>query len=326
MLIKGSAAIFVGAALFVLCACSVDDAGEPIDASASPLPTGISVDIHQNRTDVAARALQVAVTNSTDGVVAIESVAFRSQQFEGSAVWQKDRTTIAQGVTADLPVSLGAPRCDDSDARPQVELTYRVAEGTEQTVTVDVVDRMGQLAAMKKADCLLADVSTVVMIEASGPLITAPTGMGSQAIAHVELSLVPTGARGTVAIVGVRSTTLLAVSAVSAEDAEDAERVNAGGAASPRDAGAGDAGEVDAGAAAQSVFPVSVSGTEPPRVLTLEVRPARCDEHALAEDKRGTILPVRVEAGDASGEISVAASPALRAELYNFVRAACASP
>jgi hypothetical protein len=307
MRMSRSAVMLVGATSFFLCACSVDDAGVHTGGAATGLPPGIGIEIHQNRTDLAARALQVAVTNSTDNEMAVESVVFRSEQFETSAVWQKDRTTIAPGITADLPVSLGTPRCDEGNARPQVDLTYRLAGGGKQTVTVDVVDHMGQLAAMKKADCLMAEVNTIVAIEASGPLKPTPTGSGGEAVAHLDLTLVPTGANRTVTIVGVRSTTLLTV---------------AGGV----DAGGVDVGGVDVGSATPSVFPVSVLGTDPPRVLTLEVRPARCDEHALAEDKRGTILPVNVETGGTRGKISIETSPTLRAELYEFVRAACASP
>jgi hypothetical protein len=56
------------------------------------------------------------------------------------------------------------------------------------------------------------------------------------------------------------------------------------------------------------------------------VRPARCDPHAVAEDKVGTLLPVELEVGGATGVVKVAAPPALRADLYRFVAVACGWP
>lgn len=60
--------------------------------------------------------------------------------------------------------------------------------------------------------------------------------------------------------------------------------------------------------------------------LPLVVRAARCDPHAVAEDKVGTLVPVTLEAAGATGTVKVAASPALRASLYAFIARACGWP
>ena len=70
---------------------------------------------------------------------------------------------------------------------------------------------------------------------------------------------------------------------------------------------------------------LTVDAASPPRTISLELRPARCDPHAIAEDKRGAVLPVtvRTDAGPA-GTYNLAAGDALRREIYAWVTASCA--
>jgi hypothetical protein len=55
----------------------------------------------------------------------------------------------------------------------------------------------------------------------------------------------------------------------------------------------------------------------------LGIRPARCDPHAVAEDKVGTLLPLRVMAAGRDGVLKVDAGPLLRGRIYDFVTTAC---
>ena len=62
-----------------------------------------------------------------------------------------------------------------------------------------------------------------------------------------------------------------------------------------------------------------------PRIeLRLRIRPARCDPHAVAEDKVGTLLPLNVSLGGREGQLKIAAGTALRGQIYDFVTSACA--
>jgi hypothetical protein len=288
-----------------LAGCSADGG---VVTTPTPSPGPIGVEVHQNRTDVAARQLQVAVTNHSSATLVVEELILRSDQFVAPAQWPKDRTTIAPGVTADLPVPLAATHCDGGSPLPQIDLLFRLGDGAEQRVTLEATDRLGQLAPLRDADCLLVSVSEIVDIASSTAptIVTTPTGIQT---ARLDLTLTPTGTStstdGIVTISGVRSTTLLTVT--------------------PWDPRILD-GSDDASATTSTGLPLTVGHTEAPRVLSLEVRPARCDAHAIAEDKRGTIIPLEVTVGGASGEISVATSDAVREELYAFVRAACAAP
>jgi hypothetical protein len=288
-----------------LAGCSSDGG---VVTTPTPSPGPIGVEVHQNRTDVAARQLQVAVTNHSSATLVVEELILRSDQFVAPAQWPKDRTTIAPGVTADLPVPLAATNCDGGSPLPQIDLLFRLDDGADQRVTLEATDRLGQLAPLRDADCLLVSVSEIVDIASSTAptIVTTPTGIQT---ARLDLTLTPTGTStstdGTVTISGVRSTTLLTVT--------------------PWDP-AILAGSDDASATTSTGPPLTVGRTDEPRTLSLEVRPARCDAHAIAEDKRGTIIPLEVTVGGASGEISVATSDAVREELYAFVRAACAAP
>ena len=55
----------------------------------------------------------------------------------------------------------------------------------------------------------------------------------------------------------------------------------------------------------------------------LGIRPARCDPHAIADDKVGTLLPLRVSAGGRDGVVKIDAGAMLRGRIHDFVSTAC---
>jgi hypothetical protein len=70
---------------------------------------------------------------------------------------------------------------------------------------------------------------------------------------------------------------------------------------------------------------VTIAPGDSTRDLALRIRPARCDPHAVAEDKVGTLLPLRITVGERQGSVKIAASNELRGRIYDFVTAACAT-
>ncbi|WP_157155075.1 hypothetical protein [Diaminobutyricimonas sp. LJ205] len=62
------------------------------------------------------------------------------------------------------------------------------------------------------------------------------------------------------------------------------------------------------------------------RTITLDIVPTRCDPHAVAEDKRGTLFPVELNLGDGQGLMYVPVSDDVRGQLYDFVAAHCGWP
>lgn len=67
-----------------------------------------------------------------------------------------------------------------------------------------------------------------------------------------------------------------------------------------------------------------VAGTGPAE-FRLRIRPARCDPHAVAEDKVGTLLPLLVNVGGREGILRVASGPGLKGQIHDFVTAACSA-
>ena len=62
----------------------------------------------------------------------------------------------------------------------------------------------------------------------------------------------------------------------------------------------------------------------PASIISLPVRPARCDAHAIADDKRGTILPFEIATADGrAGRLDVPAGDGLKAELYAYYGERC---
>ena len=60
------------------------------------------------------------------------------------------------------------------------------------------------------------------------------------------------------------------------------------------------------------------------QTISLAVRPARCDAHAIADDKRGTILPFEITTSDGrTGRIDRSSGDTLKAELYDYVTERC---
>jgi hypothetical protein len=60
-----------------------------------------------------------------------------------------------------------------------------------------------------------------------------------------------------------------------------------------------------------------------PAEVRLGIRPARCDPHAVAEDKVGTLLPLRVRVAGREGVLKIDAGSRLRGRIYDFVTKAC---
>ncbi len=126
--------------------------------------------------------------------------------------------------------------------------------------------------------------------------VTLPTDatVGSRLVAEVQVTLTPTGANGSVVFEQTAGTTLLT--------------------------------PVDDAGVPTPIMPldVTVNGTDEPSTMTLVYAPGRCDAHAIAEDKRGTIFPINVTTSDGlSGILYLASADEVKVALYDFARKAC---
>ncbi len=259
------------------------------------LPVGLSLSVDQNRTDVASRKLEVSFLNETGNVLTITRLELRAGQFVGTAHWPKDSTTIPADVTISLPVPLPKPDCVAVPTEVVVEFDYRLADGRAGTAVANPVDTLGRLPGIRQEDCLALSVESIVAVLLdSAPRVSTVAG---RTVAEIDLTLTPTGAPGSVHLISSASTTLLVP-------------VGPEGADQPL-----------------ATIDRTILGTDAPSTVTLHYAPNRCDAHAIAEDKRGTIFPLTLTTSDGfDGRLYLSATDVTRDALYTFVRTACGLP
>ncbi|MBC7724554.1 MAG: hypothetical protein H7146_07380 [Burkholderiaceae bacterium] len=261
-----------------------------------PLPDGVTVSVYQSRSDLAMRRLEVTVDNGSDSPLTITGLIFDSSQFSRAVVWAKDSTTIAPGATADLPVLLADPVCGDDGLyswlpRPTVRLDLSTG-GTQGTAEVIPDDRNRRLPALMVEDCLAASIEKHASITAA----TLPRMADDGASAQLDLTVIPTRTAGRITIEAAGGTTLVALADPATMEIVPSTPIG-----------------------------LTVGPTSATSVVTLTIVPNRCDPHAVAEDKRGSIIPLHVSTEDGrTGVYSVVAGEAVRLALYDFVLAACA--
>jgi hypothetical protein len=253
------------------------------------LPEGVSVSIKQYRLDYAPRALQISVTNGSDEPVTVTSAAFASSHFaDDGTAWGRD-VAVPAGRTRDLRVLLGSPVCDAAaGAAPEVSLAFTTADGATGRATVVPEDALGTIAKVTAEDCIAERSAAIATVTTGDALRTEQRG--GRPVALLELSATPTGEQGALSIASVGRTTLITP-------------------ASPGD-----------------TWPLGwrLDAASPPLATTLEIIPSNCNPHILAEDKRGTYLPLAVTLDDGtSGIVPIDVGPEVRAEIYAYFADYC---
>ncbi|MFT2815776.1 hypothetical protein [Leifsonia sp. A12D58] len=291
-----SAVAALSAVVLVLTACTPVSPAPP--APDEELPAGISVRVFQSRFDYASRTLKVSVTNDGNSDLDLRDAAFSSPYFAGQTHYGDD-LVLSPGMTRDLPVVLPSPVCStagEASGAPDpatVVLTWQDPDGRVLSTSVTPRDDTDVLAQILAEECLAEAVRAVASI-AVGDELRIDDGDGKP-MARVDITIAPTGAAGTLTLTGVRSTVLLAPTT----------------------------GES---------WPLSVALTADSQPLTvaLDLRPTRCDPHAIAEDKRGTVFPLELSAsstdlGTRSGLIDVTVSDHVRSQIYDWITQYCNS-
>lgn len=252
-----------------------------------PLPAGLAVAIQQGRLDVVAGRLVVRFENSGDEAVTVERFAVETPTLDGGLERSKP-FELAAGDAIAIRLDLPGSRCDADPGPVVVDLTARTASGEEATGELSADDPFDTVARVNAADCLaesVAEVAAIVMPEHLRSI-----GSGPDRRAFIDVTIEPSeSGDATMRIDRVYGTTLL-----NAEDGID------------------------------WTLGVEVAAGNPPNVLSLPVRPARCDAHAIADDKRGTILPFEIETSDGrAGRLDVPSDDGLKAELYAYYTERC---
>jgi len=255
-------------------------------------PSAVSVDVIQGRTDRDSRTIVLDVTNTSTDPIELVAAHLDTEQFSAPAVWDRG-TTLKPGLTVSLRAPLADPTCPvPASAEPRVSVTYRDADGDTHTVKVEPTQSTDVLAIIARDDCIGVLAAQRAEIRVADTVAWTP---GAKQPAVLTLDATPTGV-GSLDIVEARSTILLQL-----VDATDA-RVGA----LPVDQ------KLDAQSGATQV--------------TLSLVPSRCDPHAIAEDKRGTIMILEVRLDDGTdGVVYVRSGDGVKATLFEFVTDYCAT-
>lgn len=250
------------------------------------VPDGLTVSVQQGRLDVVDHRLVVRFENTGDAPVTIEGFAVDVPTFEPGLRYAKPFELAVDDALA-IRLDLPASICDAEAGPTVVDVAFRTADGRgEGRLTAD--DPFDTVTRVNTADCLAASVAEVAEIVLPEHLRT--TGTGVERRAFIDVELVPAASGdASMRIERIYGTTLL-----NAEDGMD--------------------------------WPlgIDVAAGDAPYPISLAVRPARCDAHGIADDKRGTILPFEIVTSDGrAGRLDVPAADGLKAELYAYYGERC---
>lgn len=284
MRVQGRTALAVALALTALASCSDE---QPV----RPPPQGVSASVLQYRLDYTVRRVQMKVANDGPTPLVVNAARMISPRFTGEALWNDGPETVPPRTRIDLPAYLTTSRCDvggnaDAGGTPSVRVDYQLPDGATGSLTVPATDPFGVLAKVNAEDCLRSSVEAIAELAVVGPLRT--ERQRGRLVALLDLRATPTGAAGELRLASIGPTTLL----------EPARGV-------------------------RWRLDTTVSAASGPRTLTLATVPTRCDPHAVAEDKLGTVLPVSVSTGERRGVVNVAADTRIKGQVYRYVAAAC---
>ncbi|MFB8146443.1 hypothetical protein ACFC1W_06835 [Microbacterium sp. NPDC056003] len=291
--VRGAAT--AAAALLALALSACAPGGEAPNGEATPpstgLPDGVTVELQQGRSDVAARQAQVVVRNGTDETLVVGSVEVDDPRFAAPIVRVEEReSTIGPGRTVGIRVQLPDVACAGDatgTAESTVLLEYTLGDDSGRA-SAGIEDPLGFIEPLHVRDCradAVADAAHVSFTDFD------PSPPGEPAA--LMLGIAPTG-RSAVLISGIQTTNLITFE--------------------------------DGGDTALETLPIGLEVREGDTGMTevsLPIVPIRCDPHAVQEDKRGTIFDLEVEVGGEPGEIELAASEELRGQILTWVADWC---
>ncbi|WP_045731696.1 hypothetical protein [Pseudarthrobacter chlorophenolicus] len=284
------------AAVLAVSACTPQQP-TPAAPPTATVPGPVTIEVNQSRDQYGKNNILLQFTNTTDGLLRVDLASVSSPLFDGDIEWtpQAGSLELPPHQPKSVPTRLPPPACaGPATASSQASATVSFTAAGQQPaeLTLPAPDPFGVLPRNNSELCLAADAAKVAGLALDPYLEVAADGR--TAVVRLRISPQPTGTGGAPSLTlhSVGGTPLLA-------EAEPGFEVGAW----PRN--------------------LTVRPGEPDTALPLRVRPARCDPHAVAEDKVGTLLPLSVTVGAREGVLKVAAGGPLRAQLYDFVTSAC---
>ncbi|WBU38243.1 hypothetical protein [Homoserinibacter sp. YIM 151385] len=256
---------------------------------AATAPEG-ELEVFRTRFDLGGDTARIAVENTGERAFTIVAAEIDSERFADRMRWSGRATTLEPGDRVDLPVELAAVACP-APTTPVERIRVETRDGGE-LLADGLGDPYGQIDALVDEACFAREIAALVELEPLGVREPPRAGAPGQLVVRAR----PTGASGEVRLTGLRSTVLLAL-----------------------DDGAGRVEHLDRDAPLTG--PDAVGG------FRIPVVPARCDAHALAEDKVGTVMPLELELdGGGMRLLHLRMPDGVRLALYELVAASCGLP
>ncbi len=275
------------AALVGLAAGLAGCAAAPAPAPTT-MPEGVEVALVQLRSDVADRQAQVEITNATDSPLVVGEVSVADPRLDGEARRIVAKTsTIRPGGVTDIRIQLPPVLCPaPDDATATFTFSYTLGD-REGVAVASLPDPLSFMPRLHERECVAAGLSRAASVS-----FTAFTPSDAGEPADLELTIAPTGA-GAAEITGIRETNLVTFAMPGGEGGLWPLRVSVG------------------------------AGDSAPIVLHLPLVPARCDPHAVLEDKRGTVFGLEAVVDDEPGRIELPAGDELRGRILTWLARWC---
>lgn len=254
---------------------------------APPAPADISVSVQQNRLDIARDKMSVAVRNGGADAVTVTTLVYADPRWTSVLQWS-GVLAVPAGRARSVTADLMSPTCAAApkDAAGTARLIFQTDRGAASD-DYAVDDPFGSVARATQQRCFASRLAASATIDL---VDVAVVTRDAAAVAELTVRIVNRGS-APVRLDTIKSTTLLQPAA-GGWLWEPAEVVPAG----------------------ESVM------------LRLDATPARCDLHAIAEDKVGTRFDARVsvlsDPAD-SGTLTLVAGDEQRSRLYEFVASTC---
>lgn len=271
--------------VWMLAACSSTLA--PVPAA---VPDGLEFSVYQTRVDPGARQLQFHIENQSGEEVTFTRARLDSALFDSPVVWE-GASTVPAGFARDLKALLPEAVCPvPAELEVTASFEFSLADGSTGTATVVPGDPNEVLAGLTSADCLQAALAAHTAIEFVSVELPGEPGVP----ATMTLQLTPTAAPGELRLHAIESTVLLSLLDDAGEQVESRE------------------------------LDITLSAESGPQQLLLPIAPNRCDPHAVAEDKQGTLFPLVFSTSDDDlATVRITAPDAIRSKLYAFVAEFC---
>jgi hypothetical protein len=292
------------AALVTIGGCSVNaapPARSPVvvgtETPTSVAELSVSAEVYRTRIDGARNSIQLVVHNRSDSPLTFSSARL-SSPWLSSELERYRQVTVPPRSQRDLPMILSAPACP-SDREPptpaeppEAVLVVPLADGSSESLRVPTTDRIGQWTEWLVTACFAERVGRLVELS----MRSAPGETNVVVIDLLARSIPSSDPAPTVRLESVSGTVLL--------------------------------GAVDASGDPVESIPLGVdmrshSNAELKAVARLTFRPNRCDAHALADDKQGTLFRVSASIDGSPGALTVIADSATKDEIYAAIARIC---